>query len=305
MKNKQTLGIILVFSLIIGVFCGCKAKEPEFIPDTPEITFTTEDGETATRMVSEPDVSATDEGSGQPAVGTTHKEADKTSQQTEKKTTERTTDAGKKTTTSPDNSVETKPKATTTAKNTEKPTTPSDEVVTTTKKDETAPTKPTEPTTEFTTVKSDATITPITAEFTYLNDPKNSFIAKLTHKELGNYGMNESEKSAFLNDRSGWAEYTVRIDITNNDDKGAATVYYLDISDNGKGGVYVNCDTGGDVSIAPGQTTYILFDVLVKDGSMMETVVHKTVDEMTKKLKYAATPEHDMDVPNYKYITVE
>ena len=31
-------------------------------------------------------------------------------------------------------------------------------------------------------------------------------------------------------------------------------------------------------------------------GNVIKTqFVHKTVDEMTKKLKYAATPEHDMD----------
>ena len=79
----------------------------------------------------------------------------------------------------------------------------------------------------------------------------------------------------------------------------------LQIKDNGKNGVYIDCDPKGDLSIAPGNEPYVLFNVLVKDGSMLDTLVLKTASEMQIKVKYAATPENDSDLPNYKYAIVE
>ncbi len=326
MKGKQITGIVLALITVLTVFFGCKQKEPEVIPDTPEITFATEKkGPTEIFSSNEDSEDAIVSNDGkitadreENATSAKDKEPVKTTKNDEKATSAKR----------PDNSVETQTK-TTSAKDDTKTTGKKNE--TTSKKDETATktttvktenptetttkksdsvtdkdtTKPTAPTTEYTTKKSTATVTPITAELTYLNHPKNSFIAKLTHKDLGTYSMSENEKSEFLSGREGWGEYTVRIDFTNNDTENSATVYAVQIADNGRNGIFVNADVGGDLSIAPGKSTYILFNVLVKDGSMVETLVLKEISERVIKVKYAATPDNDTDLPNYKYVTVE
>lgn len=316
MKNKQIIAILLVLATVLTVFCSCKSKETELIPDTPEITFSSSDDESGTDkptvMISEQNGEGTSDMSPIPETdkkeenGTTKKDSD---------TTAKTTTIKENSTKAPDNSVETKPKTTvpTTKQTTTKPTTT--KKTTTEKTTDSKPsdnsgisiptgtTKPT--TTEYSTNKSTATITPVWAKLTYLNDPKNSFISKLTYKDLEGYGLSENDKSAFLADRSGWEEYTVRVDLKNNDEKGSATIYYLDVDGNGMGGVFVNGDPKGEMSIAPGGSSYILFNVLVKDSSMIETIVLKTVSEMKLRIKYAATPENDSDLPNYKYVDVE
>lgn len=317
MKNKQVIAILLVLATVLTVFCSCKSKETELIPDTPEITFSADskesDTDKPTVMISEQngevtaDMSPIPETDKKEESGTTKKASD---------LTVKTTTAKENTTKSPDNSVETKPKTTVTAKptTTTKPTTTKQ--TTTTKPSNSgssgnsvtsSTTKPTttENTTEHTTKKSTATIAPISAKLTYLNDPKNSFLPKLTYKDLEVYGLSEADKSAFLSDRSGWEEYTIRIDFKNNDEKGSATIYYLNVDGNGTNGVFVNGDPRGEMSIAPGGSSYILFNVLVKDSSMIETIVLKTVSEMKLRIKYAATPENDSDLPNYKYVDVE
>ncbi len=325
MKRKQTTGIILALITVLTVFFGCKSKEPEFIPDTPEITFSTEE-KGATEIFS------SEEDSKQAVAqvdGKTTVKAEENGTSGKKEESVKTT-VNEKTTSSqkPDNSVETQAKTTvpstsdskTTSKKNPETATKTEAGPSTTKKSEASTvtttkktdsvtdkgtTKPTVPTTEYTTKKSTATVTPITAKLTYLNDPKNSFIAKLTRKDLGTYSMSENEKSEFLSAREGWGEYTVRIDFTNNDTENSATVYALQVGDNGRNGVFVNVDAGGDLSIAPGKSTYILFNVLVKDGSMVETLVLKEISEREIKVKYAATPDNDTDLPNYKYVTVE
>lgn len=320
MKNKQIIAILLVFATVLTVFCSCKAKETELIPDTPEITFSTDskesDPDKPTVMISEPGSENTDD---TPIISTSKKEENGTTKKASDTTAK--TDAKETSSKTPDNSVETKPKTTaTTAKQTT--TRPTATKQTTTEKATTtkpsasgnsgnsvspSTTKPatTETTTEHTTKKSTATILPVSAKLTYLNDPKNSFLSKLTYKDLEGYGLSEADKSAFLSDRSGWEEYTIRIDLKNNDEKGSATIYYLSVDGNGTNGVFVNGDPRGEMSIAPGGSSYILFNVLVKDSSMIETIVLKTVSEMKLRIKYAATPENDSDLPNYKYVDVE
>ena len=77
-------------------------------------------------------------------------------------------------------------------------------------------------------------------------------------------------------------------------------MYYLDVTGNGTGDVFVRGDFSAEIGLAPGGAETEEFYVLAKASDGEITVLDKLA-RMPMQLQYATTPEDDDTTPSYVY----
>ena len=139
----------------------------------------------------------------------------------------------------------------------------------------------------------------ISGKLSYLNNAAVTYLPALNADDLKGFGITGDKQNEILKHKSDWAAYTIQIDFQNNTQT-PLTIYYLDVTDNGKGEVYVCGDTAGELGMAAGGKMSEKFFVLAKkDDSDIE--VRQKLVSMAMRVQYAQTPEDDTVTPKFKY----
>ena len=150
--------------------------------------------------------------------------------------------------------------------------------------------------TETTQIASDQAIS---GKLSYLNNAAVTYLPALNADDLKGFGITGDKQKEILKHKNDWTAYTIQIDFKNNTQT-PLTIYYLDVTDNGKGNVYVCGDTAGELGMASGGKMSEKFFVLAKkDDSDIE--VRQKLVGMSMRVQYAETPEDDSVTPNFKY----
>lgn len=102
------------------------------------------------------------------------------------------------------------------------------------------------------------------------------------------YAMGESTAAEFYAAPENWLAYEQIIEITNNSED-SITVYGFEVENNGKNGIYVNTNLGGDLGISPGGTGPASFSVLFSDGDLSTEEAQALIDGMKISVIYSKT----------------
>lgn len=141
--------------------------------------------------------------------------------------------------------------------------------------------------TELTVIKEDFTLND-TLLTTLIRNP-DRYQARLANE----YGMGEALAAEFYVAPEEWLAYEQIVEITNNT-QDTLTVYGFEVKDNGKNGVYVNTNLGGDLGISPSGTGPASFSILFSNGELSTEEAKALLDEMEIKVIYTKTPaEYD------------
>ena len=141
--------------------------------------------------------------------------------------------------------------------------------------------------TELTVIKEDFTLND-TLLTTLIRNP-DRYQARLANE----YGMGEALAAEFYAAPEEWLAYEQIVEITNNT-QDTLTVYGFEVKDNGKNGVYVNTNLGGDLGISPSGTGPASFSILFSNGELSTEEAKALLDEMEIKVIYTKTPaEYD------------
>ena len=157
----------------------------------------------------------------------------------------------------------------------------------------------TKPVDTTTTTKPSSADGAISGKFSYLNGAAVTYVPALNAEDLESFGITGDKQKEILKNKNDWTAYTIQIDFRNNTDT-PLTIYYLDVTDNGKNDVYVRGDTAGNPGMAAnGKMSEKFFVLAPKDDADIE--VRETLTHMAMRVQYAETPEDDTVVPNFKY----
>ncbi|MBQ7543268.1 MAG: hypothetical protein IJT44_13360 [Clostridia bacterium] len=136
----------------------------------------------------------------------------------------------------------------------------------------------------------------------YLKETKSGFVSKLTAEDLEDYGITGDKQKEVLAHPEQWHAYTVQIDFQNNETT-PVTLYYLDVTENGKGDVFLNGTFSTEFGLAPGGTMGEQFYLLAKSSDVDGQVLTK-VRSLAMRVQYAATPRDDDATPAFVYSKV-
>ena len=142
----------------------------------------------------------------------------------------------------------------------------------------------------------------VQAKVTYLNDAPSDYVSKLTAQKLEDFGITGETQKDVLKHPEKWRAYTIRLDFTNKEAV-PVTFYYLDVTDNGKGDVFINGNFSAEIGLNPGAQINERFYLLAKRSDTDGQVLQK-INGMSMRLQYAATPEDDEATPAFVYAKV-
>ncbi len=107
------------------------------------------------------------------------------------------------------------------------------------------------------------------------------------------YAMGEAKAAEFYESPEEWLSCEQIVEITNNSTE-SITVYGFEVENNGKNGIYVNTDIGGELGISPGGTGPASFSVLYENGDLSTDEAKALLDELDIKVVFSKTPaEYD------------
>lgn len=107
------------------------------------------------------------------------------------------------------------------------------------------------------------------------------------------YAMGEAKAAEFYESPEEWLSCEQIIEITNNSTE-SITVYGFEVENNGKNGIYVNTDIGGELGISPGGTGPASFSILYENGDLSTDEAKALLDELDIKIVFSKTPaEYD------------
>lgn len=107
------------------------------------------------------------------------------------------------------------------------------------------------------------------------------------------YAMGEAKAAEFYESPEEWLSCEQIIEITNNSTE-SITVYGFEVENNGKNGIYVNTDIGGELGISPGGTGPASFSILFENGDLSTDEAKALLDELDIKIVFSKTPaEYD------------
>ena len=107
------------------------------------------------------------------------------------------------------------------------------------------------------------------------------------------YGLGAEKAAEFYEAPEDWLTYEQIINITNNSEE-VITVYGFEVKNNGKNGVYINTNIGGELSISPNGSGPASFSILCDNGDLSTEEAKALVDKMEISLVYSKTPvEYD------------
>ncbi|MBQ2842382.1 MAG: hypothetical protein IJE72_05050 [Clostridia bacterium] len=107
------------------------------------------------------------------------------------------------------------------------------------------------------------------------------------------YAMGDATAAEFYEAPENWLAYEQIIEVTNNSEE-TITVYGFEVENNGKNGVYVNTNLGGDLGVSPGGTGPASFSVLFSNPDLSTEEAQALVDEMKISVVYSKAPaEYD------------
>jgi hypothetical protein len=141
----------------------------------------------------------------------------------------------------------------------------------------------------------------VKATVTYLNDKPN-YISTMDETTLERFGIVGSKQKEVMRNPSDWAAYTIELEFVNNETM-PVTLYYLDVTDNGKKDVFINGDMSAELGVNPGRKTSERFFVLAKKSDSDGAVLNK-IHSMAMRVQYAATPAEDDAQPKFVYADV-
>lgn len=136
------------------------------------------------------------------------------------------------------------------------------------------------------------TLTVIKDDF-ILNDELLSILMKNPDRHqaaLANeYAMGEAKAAEFYEAPEEWLAFEQIVEITNNSNE-SITVYGFEVENNGKNGIYVNTDIGGELGISPNGTGPASFSVLFENGDLSTDEAKALLDELKISVVYTKTP---------------
>ncbi len=103
------------------------------------------------------------------------------------------------------------------------------------------------------------------------------------------YAMGEAKAAEFYEAPEEWLAFEQIIEITNNSTE-SITVYGFEVENNGKNGIYVNTDIGGELGISPNGTGPASFSVLFENGDLSTDEAKALLDELKISVVYTKTP---------------
>lgn len=107
------------------------------------------------------------------------------------------------------------------------------------------------------------------------------------------YAMGEAKAAEFFEAPEEWLAFEQIVEITNNSTE-SITVYGFEVENNGKNGIYVNTDIGGELGISPNGTGPASFSVLFENGELSIDEAKALLDELKISVIYTKTPsEYD------------
>ncbi len=107
------------------------------------------------------------------------------------------------------------------------------------------------------------------------------------------YAMGEAKAAEFYEAPEEWLAFEQIVEITNNSTE-SITVYGFEVENNGKNGVYVNTDVGGELGISPNGTGPASFSVLFENGDLSAEEAKALLDELKISVVFTKTPaEYD------------
>lgn len=110
---------------------------------------------------------------------------------------------------------------------------------------------------------------------------------------VNDYAMGEAMADKFYESPEEWLACEQIIEITNNSTE-SITVYGFEVENNGKNGIYVNSNIGGELGISPSGTGPASFSILYENGDLSTDEAKALLDEINIKVLYTKTPvEYD------------
>ena len=107
------------------------------------------------------------------------------------------------------------------------------------------------------------------------------------------YAMGEAKADEFYEAPEEWLACEQIVKITNNSVENI-TVYGFTVENNGKNGIYVNSNIGGELGISPGGTGPASFSILFENGDLSTDEAKALLDELDIKVVYTKSPvEYD------------
>ena len=130
-----------------------------------------------------------------------------------------------------------------------------------------------------------------------LNDELLSILMKNPDRHqaslANDYAMGEAKAAAFFEAPEEWLAFEQIVEITNNSNE-SITVYGFEVKNNGKNGIYVNTDIGGELGISPNGTGPASFSVLFENGDLSTDEAKVLLDELEISVVYSKSPaEYD------------
>ncbi len=107
-------------------------------------------------------------------------------------------------------------------------------------------------------------------------------------------GMSKSEADSFYETPEEWLLFSYSI-IIQNDTEESITAYDIQVDDNGKNKVFLNCSLGGEVTVGAGSSFTTFIDIFCSDAELSLEEVKAIADEMSIGLVYTKTPEEKAD----------
>ena len=143
----------------------------------------------------------------------------------------------------------------------------------------------------------------VSGTLSYLNNAPVTYLSAINDEDLKNaFHITGDKKDEILEKKKDWEAYTIQIDFRNNTDK-PLTIYYLNVTDNGKDDIYICGDTAGELGMPSGGKISEKF-YLLAPKSYSDIDVREKLSDMTMKVQYAETPKDDNMVPKIKEATI-
>lgn len=108
---------------------------------------------------------------------------------------------------------------------------------------------------------------------------------KYTKALENEYHLGADKTAEFYECPEEWLTYTKFLTVDNTTDE-TITVFALEVSNNGKDGVYICTSLEGDIEIEPGNTAPVYFNILCDNGNLSTDEAKALVDGMDIKLAY-------------------
>lgn len=103
------------------------------------------------------------------------------------------------------------------------------------------------------------------------------------------YGMTAEEAENFFDAPENWLAYEYIIDIENTGEE-AVSVYGFEFENNGKNGVYLSNQSGGELGLPTGTKHSISISVLCSNGDATTDEVLETVEDIGISIIYSKQP---------------